>query len=114
MEPTEKSILSSYVLSLDTTTRMRYVDKIKVIGNIDPYVLPDNQFKNDDSLLPPVTYPDIFTYFIYKTSYYTKQELKAYKSLEAYNQFTSGWVKERGCKEIKERILISGKVTMNI
>ena len=32
----------------------------------------------------------------------TKEELKAYQSLESYNQFTSGWV-----KEIKMKLLLT-------
>ena len=41
---------------------------------------------------PEVTYPDIVNYLIHTTSTYTLNELKAYKSLESYNYFISGFV----------------------
>ena len=33
-------------------------------------------------------------YFLFSLSPLTKEELKAYQSLESYDQFTPGWVKE--------------------
>ena len=36
----------------------------------------------------------IVNYFLFSLSPLTKEELKAYQSLEYYNQFTSGWVEE--------------------
>ena len=36
----------------------------------------------------------IVNYFLFSFSPLTKEELKAYQSLEYYNQFTSGWVEE--------------------
>lgn len=80
-----KPVLSSYVLSLDKVVKDRYIHKISSIGDIDPYVLPENQFDKDDKSLPPVSYPDIVTYFIHKASFYTMEQLKAWKSLDAYN-----------------------------
>ena len=111
MAATVKPVLSSYVLSLDKVVKDRYIDKISSIGDIDPYILPDNQFDKDDKSLPPVTYPDIVMYFIYKASFYTMEQLKARKSLDAYNQSTSGWVKNVSSKVIKDKVLITAKVS---
>ena len=36
--------------------------------------------------------PDIFNYFVTSVSNYTKQQLKAYKSLEGYKYFVDGWI----------------------
>ena len=36
----------------------------------------------------------LFNYILFSLSPLTKEELKRYKSLECYNHFTSGWVKE--------------------
>ena len=111
MDAIEKPVISSYVLSLDKEVKDRYLHKIAAIGNIDPYILPDDQFETDEKSLPVVSYPDIVTYFIHKTSFYTLQELKAYKSLEAYNQCTSGWVKNVSSKIIKDKVLLTAKVS---
>ena len=43
---------------------------------------------------PSISYPDIVNYFLFALCTLTKEELKAYKGLESYNQFVSGWVKE--------------------
>jgi len=41
---------------------------------------------------PDVSYPDVFNYLIETTSEYTHEQLKAYKSLEAYNYLMNGWI----------------------
>ena len=41
----------------------------------------------------------------------TSEELKCDKSLDTFNQFMQGWVKEIGVKECKdERLIVSGRV----
>lgn len=41
---------------------------------------------------PSVEYPDIVNYLALQTSWITGQQIKAYKSMDAYNFFVSGWV----------------------
>jgi len=50
------------------------------------------QWTNSLDLVPEVTYPDIFNFLVLTKSPYTLDEFKAYKSLEAYNFFASGWI----------------------
>ncbi|XP_051996015.1 uncharacterized protein LOC127653381 [Xyrauchen texanus] len=52
--------------------------------------------------LPTVEAVDITNYLVLQTSYYTRQQMKAYKSLEAYNFFVSGWVHNLGTKRLHD------------
>ena len=50
-----------------------------------------------------VTYPDIVNYlYLCNPSPFTLDDMRAYKSLEAYNQFVCGWVKELGVVWVKD------------
>ncbi|KAF3859842.1 hypothetical protein F7725_000097 [Dissostichus mawsoni] len=49
--------------------------------------------------LPAVEAMDITSYLVLHTSYYTASQMKAYKSLEAFNYFVCGWVNDLGTKE---------------
>ena len=50
---------------------------------------------------PDVEYGDVFNYLIESPSVYTGKLLKAYKSLDAYNFFASGWVDNVSVTEIQ-------------
>ena len=39
-----------------------------------------------------ITYPDIVNYLVFGTSPFSAEDMKAYKSLDAYNQVLEGWV----------------------
>jgi hypothetical protein len=81
-------ILSSYAAGLQPFVKKRYIEKISFI-RVDPYCI---DFKNSEKILPPVSLIDIYNYFVLKKSAYTGEQLKAYKSLESYNFFISGWM----------------------
>ena len=60
----------------------------------DPYLerSRDDHTSIDWQLWPEVEYPDIYNILIATPSLYTGDCLKAYKSLDAYNYYASGWV----------------------
>lgn len=75
-------VLSDYVKGLEVHVKRRYLEKIAIIG-LDPAAVPSEQFKPE--CLPPVEATDLLSYLVLDTSYYIKQQFKAYKSLEAFN-----------------------------
>ena len=80
--------------SLDEVSKKIYCDKLALLGGIeDPYTFKkENSVRHDPSLWPCVEYPDIFNYLITSKSKFTKDDSKAYKSLDAYKYVVDGWV----------------------
>ena len=58
--------------------------------------LPDpcsiNEWVDDVSKWPNIQWPDIYTYLIEKPSVYTREKLRAYKSLDGYEYVVCGYV----------------------
>nr|CAH7742876.1 unnamed protein product [Callosobruchus chinensis] len=78
----------------------RYLQKISILG-LDPFSVDPNTVSYDPSDFPPVTNMDLLTYLVLSTSYYTKAQMKAYKSLNAYKFFEAGFVTGCGMMKIK-------------
>ena len=55
-------------------------------------MLKKSECSEDLADYPSVEYPDIVNYLVLQTSWITGQQMKAYKSMDAYNFFVSGWV----------------------
>ena len=68
----------------------------------DPFILHSN-WSDDVSLLPDITYLDIYHYLIEYPSQFSKESLKAYKSLESYNLFVSRHVQNVYYHEVKKK-----------
>eukprot|EP00058_Branchiostoma_floridae_P011877 XP_002597365.1 hypothetical protein BRAFLDRAFT_66500 [Branchiostoma floridae] len=100
-------VLCKYAQSLESHVKQRYIEKISVI-DIDPATLPSEQF--DPHCLPPVEQSDLFSYLVLQTSYYTNEQFKNYKSLEAYNHVVSGFVAGVQGKLISGKNVVVAKV----
>ena len=74
----------------------------------DPYDIQDGSY--DQELLPAIDYMDIVNYLVFSKSAYTQDEMRAFKGLEAYNQFVCGWVRDVQCKIINNKHVVFGKV----
>ena len=69
-------------------------------------------FQTDIKLLPSITYPDIVNYLVFNPSPFTAQHMKAFKSLEADNYLSSGWMKDIHVWNVPQKpyFLIKAKV----
>ena len=52
------------------------------------------EWSENTSKIPEVTYPDIYSYLIDTPSEFRKEKMKCYKSLEAYNCFVCGYFQD--------------------
>lgn len=81
--------LSDYANRLENNVKQRYLEKISAIG-IDQVLKEGQNFEPD--CLPPVESTDLLFYLVLETSFYTKRQFKAFRSLQAYNQMVSGFI----------------------
>jgi len=100
--------LSSYATGLPSDAKDRYIQKISVINNVDPFLGAFSVGAETVSILPPV---DISDLLVLKTSFISVQQFKARKSLEAYNQFVCGWVKDVVTRKIAGKYLTISRVS---
>ena len=84
----------AYASTLPEVERGRYIKKLQVVYGsedpkvlVDPYEVPDDKWVDDVSLWPPVEFGEIYTYLIDTPGQFTREKMKAYKSLEAFNYY---------------------------
>ena len=92
-----KTSCSQYVKNLDPKAFDRYKTKLQYCHGVeqipDPYSISEG-WKKEVELWPDLTYGDIYVYLIETPGLYTKESLRAYKSLEAYSTFTCGMLRK--------------------
>ena len=110
------ALKSAYFNALDNESKKRYLEKIKEIDEIDPYSLKKKDFSANYEDFPSIGYPDFVNYLLFSPSPVTKEDLKNYKSLESYNHFVCGWVREVlvYARSDMKNIIITGKVSFVI
>ena len=100
--------LSSYAENLSIEAKIRYGKKIEVIGGLDPFGgCPGEPCEE----VPPVEASDLVAYLVLQTNFLTTTQFKAHKSLEAYNQFVCGWVKDVHSWKVAGKIVTTGRVS---
>lgn len=101
-------MLSHYASKLTAEAKERYLTKLKEINDVDPYTLTPSVLSS--TVFPIIEATDLVNYLVLGTSCYTAKQFKAYRSLEAYNQFHCGWVSDvSGCL-ISNKYVVLGKV----
>ena len=97
---------------LDGVSRKRYDEQISIADGIDPYTLKKSQLSSEFEHFPRITYPDIVNYLLFAPSPYSRDDLKNFKSLESYNHFVCGWVREVGMFVQNGKVIILGRVSL--
>ena len=107
-----------YLETLEHDAKFRYLEKIREIDGIDPYSIPKADWTTNLEEFPPVSWPDLVMYLVFGRNEFTHSmdEFRAYKSLEAYNQFVCGWVRDISMKSLPEKSLsvLSCRVSKNL
>lgn len=106
--------MSSYFKNLnDKIVIQRYLEKISLIKNYDPYTLSekDVSFLIGIEKCPKISYMDIVNYFVITHSMYTGDQLKAIKSLDAYKFYKAGFVCNFLAFKIGENFVFKAKVS---
>ena len=99
--------LADYANTLDLHVKKCYLEKISCVG-IDPVLIPDKTY--DPECLPLVESMDLLSFLVLDTSYYSKDQFKAYRSLQSYNQLVSGFVSSVKGQKVGNKYIVSGKV----
>ena len=87
---------SSYYNALQKEDKAKYKRKLTLTNRQllpDPYGMVEN-WKSYAKLMSDVSWGDIYNYFVNSPSEYTHNNLKAYKSLEAFDIFVYNHVQD--------------------
>ena len=111
------SKLLKYADALLPEAKKRYKEKIGLIGNVDPFAISENTqsvanhaVNVSTAALSPVDSSDLVSYLVLQTSFVTVKQFKAHNSMEAYNQFACGWVKDVKAWKVSGKSIVTGKV----
>lgn len=89
----------------------RYLEKLDLIDQIDPYSSSTDLLKCRCAI-PSVSLIHIFSFFVNRTHFYSEEQMLSYKALDSYNIFISGWVHSVKAAKIKENVIVVGKVSI--
>ena len=95
LKPISNDSKLKYIDLLNSSARKRYLGKLKIGGQVlsDPYSMDEDHWYDDMTKWPELLCGNVYTYLINTEGLFTKEKLKAYKSLEAYNYFYNGYVR---------------------
>ena len=94
-------------------SRRRYKDKLELIDGMDPYEVPKSDWKDNVDLWPAVTHVHACMYLILTPSPYSESDMLNYKSLDSYQNFVKGWVRQVLVRTVDNKRIMIGKVRSN-
>ena len=83
-----------YSEQLVGVAKVRFEDKLKLVGGLDPYEIALTEWSMVEERVPPVGYEDIVDHLLVKKSASTNEEFKAVNSLDSHSQLSARWVRE--------------------
>ena len=93
-------------------SKTRYQAKIRLIDGIDPYEVAKKEWRDDVDLWPAITHVNACMYLILTPSPYSDQDMLNYKSLDSYQNFVKGWVRQVLTKKAgPDKRIVIGKVS---
>ena len=107
-------MLSLYAESLPVDAKKRNREKLSDISGVDPFTLQAGKRSGPleaAESLPQVDATDLVSYLVLQANFVTAKQFKSHKSLEAYNQFVSGWVKEVNAWSGQGKSVVTGRVS---
>ncbi len=84
---------------------------MKLINDIDPYETLREDWTDDVDLWPCTSYINVGMYLLFSPSPYTQEDLENYKSLECYQRFIAGWVRDVLVKPVADKRIVVAKVS---
>ena len=97
---------SLYIDTLDYVHSTRYKNKLSLIRGLDPYSVCKEDVTYSVDAFANITYPDIANYLVFNPSPFTIDDIMAYKSMEACNQFVCVWVRYVGVIPVKDDVCV--------
>ena len=86
-----------YFSSLKNADKRRYVQKLSTLYDLpideeyrserDPYESRKEEWHDDIALWPSLEFPSVYSYLVDTPGEFTREKLKAFKSLEAHNYY---------------------------
>lgn len=108
----QSGLIPAYSATIaDADSKKRYADKLDLVNGIDPYEIPRSEWQDNVDLWPAITHVHVCMYLILSPSPYTKEDLLNYKSLDCYQNFVRGWVREVLVKTVDAKRIVIGKVS---
>ena len=106
----QRGLIPAYYTTIaDVDWKKRYADKLDLVNGINPYEIPRNEWHDNVDLWPAITHVHVCMYLILSPSPYSKEDLLNYKSLDCYQNFVRGWVREVLVKAVDTKRIVIGK-----